>query len=353
MARASACHAAPGAPGISRYRYMPTLRIAGVPRPEQPAIGHGEPDVSSVDKLICETRQEYAGRKTIAFLGEAGAGRTVAAALVRHTLSTRWVPRSRRRWEAQAVSGHDEINDMMRRMKRGSFPPDAVKGNCPSLRINMYHMKGMTSKIEMVMRDMPGKDYSDRLAACAPGSADELVWGLLEGGWSNLVHATQYVLVIDCEDMCGWDADKPGAVSTLGRICEIKKRIGCVDSGDRFAAPLAIVFTKADTLPARLAQGPADALARKYPDLMPSLRACHAGPLSCFKVGASTVKKDDAGAGAEGGGRGDEAAAHADCERAETGPAGSNRRLATPLAYSVREYERLITWLVTPGRGLP
>ena len=63
----------------------------------------GEPN-PEVDRLLHETEPQGTD-KTIAFLGEVGAGKTVVAALLKHTLSTKWVPGSNGRWDALTVSG--------------------------------------------------------------------------------------------------------------------------------------------------------------------------------------------------------------------------------------------------------
>ncbi len=358
---------------------MPILDPTAVSTPEQHAEGaeHGASSVdsliretlrllgavagavrraSSVDSLIRETLQEYDGRDTIAFVGDVGAGKTVVAALVTHTLSTRWVPRSRGRWDAQTVSGHDEINETIRRMKRGSFPPPTVKNDYPSLRINIHRMKGMSATLEMVLRDMPGEDCSGHLSESADDDddIDGQVAEMLNSNGAYLVHATKYVLMIDCEGIGDWDTDKPKAVNAIKMIRKIKERIDRIDSTNRFTDPLAIVFTKTDALPEQDAQRSAKDLAGKYPDLMSCLRVSHSGPRSFFKVFAKTTEErpdDDDEEYEDGDGEeyeDDEESKDDDAEAAEDDePADPGDYLVIPLEYSIEEYERLITWLVS------
>ena len=325
--------------------------------PEQHAEG-AECGASSVDSLIRETLQEYDGRDTIAFVGDAGAGRTVVAALVKHTLSTRWVPRSRGRWEAQTVSGHDEINETIRRMRRGSFPSPTMKSDYPSLKINIHRMKGMPATLEMVLRDMPGEDCSGHLSESADDDddIDGQVAEMLNSNGAYLVHATKYVLMIDCEGIGDWDTGKPKAVNAIKMIHKIKERINRTDSTNRLTDPLAIVFTKADALPEQDAQKSAKDLASKYPDLMSWLRVSHSGPRSFFKVFAKTTEErpeddeeyeDDDGEEYEDG----EESKDDDAEAAEDNePADPGNYLVVPLEYSIEEYERLLTWLVSTRR---
>ena len=337
---------------------MQILCPAIVSAPEQHAEGSAAYDAADVDQFIRETKQQYDGRETIAFVGEVGAGKTVVAALVKHTLSTRWVPRSKGRWEAQMVSGHDEINETIRRMKRGAFPPATMKDEYPSLMINIHRMKGMPGMVEIVLRDMSGEDYAGHLSESDSGGIDGQLAEMLKGNGAYLVHATKYVLMIDCEGIDEWETDEPKAVNAIKKIHEIKKRINHVDGKNRFINPLAIVFTKADTLPEQYAQKSAKDLASEYYDLMSWLRVAHAGPRSYFKVFATTSKErpdeleeeegyeeeeetEEEGYEEEGAGETEEEGYEED----ESDDASIY--LAVPLDYSIEEYEKLITWLVS------
>ena len=348
--------------------------------PDQDAEESAEHNASSVDRLIYKTKQQYDGKNTIAFVGQVGAGKTVVAAFVKHTLSTRWVPRSKGKWEAQMVSGHDEMNETIRCMKRGSFPPATMKDNYPRLEINIHRMKGIPAKIEMVLRDMSGEDYSGHLSESADDDTDRQMVNMLKGHGAYLIHATRYVLMIDCEGIDDWDTDKPKAVNAIKKIFELKKRTNRIDSKNRFTDPLAIVFTKADTLPALHAQKSAEELAREYYDLMSSLQASHSGPRAYFKVSAKTTEERpenegeecrEYGEGEEGEDGEEEGEEYEEGEDGEEegeeyeeGEDGEEegeeyeegeeeesadpcRYLAVPLEYSIEEYERLITWLIS------
>ena len=123
-------------------------------------------------------------------------------------------------------------------------------------------------------------------------------------------------------------------------IHKIKKRINRIDSKNRISDPLAIVFTKADTLPEQHAKKSAKDLASGYYDLMLWLNASHSGPRSYFKLSAKTTEERPEGYDDEEYNDGEE------CDDGE--PADPGEYLAIPLDYSVEEYERLITWLVSP-----
>ena len=309
-----------------------------------------------VDRLIHETKPRPGVDKTVAFLGEVGAGKTVVAALLKHTLSTKWVSGSNGRWDALMVSGHDEINETIRSMKDGLFPSPTVKDDYPALRIDLHRMRDAPSKIGLMLRDISGESYFEHLSGSPPDGVDELLMELLQGGGSYIAHATAYILMISCEDADKWDTDKPRAVNAIKAIHAIKGRMNCLDPNGRFMAPIALVFTKGDTLPAEHAQKQAHELAGMYPDLASTLRITHSGPLVHFKVQVMTtnthLEQDDNGTGghdrrrqAGSGARDPDDAQPGEDDDDEQAPAA---RLAVPLTYSRNAYYKLITWLVDP-----
>lgn len=319
--------------------------------------GQGSVELNpEVDRLINETRQWHGAEKPIAFLGEVGAGKTVVAALLKHTISTRWVPSRKGRWDALMVSGHDEINETIRTMKRGLFPSPTVKDDYPALVIEMHRMQGAASKIGLKLRDISGESYFGYLSGSPPDNIDDLLIDLLQGGGSYIAHAKAYVLMISCEDADEWETDKPHAVNAIETIHAIQNRMNRLDHNDRFTTPVALVFTKGDTLPAEHAGKSPRSLAHMYHDLDSTLRIRHSGPLACFKV---HVKTDGAHFEQDGDGLNDGdrllqsgPGAH-DPEDTEPGGDGDSDpppslRLAVPLDYSYNMYYKLITWLVDP-----
>ena len=315
----------------------------------------GDPN-PEVDRLIHETRPPPGVDKTIAFLGEVGAGKTVVAALLKHTLSTKWVPSSNGRWDALIVSGHDEINDTIRSMKVRLFPSPTVKGDYPSLRINLHRMKDAPSKIGLMLRDISGESYFEHLSGSPPNGIDEMLMELLQGNGSYIAHATSYILMISCEDEKDWDTDKPRAVNAIKAIHAIKTRMHCLDPDGRFMAPVALVFTKGDTLPAELAQKPAHELAGRYPDLASTLRITHSGPRAYFKVHVMTGDARSAQDDNRPDGHNLRQQAGSDArDPDDDGPDNGGddeqapaARLAVPLSYSSGAYLKIISWLVNP-----
>lgn len=328
---------------MPRTTYIAALGSLPVSESEQ----SGGEEAAEVDRLIRETKPGPNAGSTIAFLGEVGSGKTVVSALLKHTLSTRWVPGSGGQWDALMVSGHDEINDTIRDMKAGRFPPPTVKDDYPALMIDLHRMKGPPSKIRLALRDISGENYFEYLSGSAPHDADGLLSELLKGDGAYIVHATTYALMIDCKKVDDWDTDKPRAVNMLNTLYAIKQRLNCLDPNGRIMNPIALVFTKADTLPSDHASKPALALAEMYNDLWSSLRVRHAGPLGCFRVETSTIGARSGQGEDDGSGEQGRSAESGEDDTSGQGQ-GQDARLAVPLLYSSRAYDDLITWLVDP-----
>ena len=257
--------------------------------PVRGAAGAEAVSGNAVDRLIRETRPSRSYERKVAFLGGAGAGRTVLAALLKHTLATMWVPGSRGRWDAVAPSGHDEINEAIRGMRSGLFPSTAAKSRYPALGIDMHRMTGAPGVVSLALRDAHGKSRLETLSGPHAGGIGGQLAGLLGDGGSHVAHAAAYAIVISCEDADGRAAASgQRAAAAIRTIRAIKGRMGLLDHAGRFAAPVALVFTKADALSPGLAQAPVRRLADAYPGIVEALMVCQSGPLACFKVHAGT-----------------------------------------------------------------
>ena len=302
---------------------------------------HGKSTTSAdVDRMM-QGAKPRADRETVVFLGPASSGKAVVAALVKHTLSTAWVSQSGGVWEARTESGHDEIDDAIREIKQGRFPPAATKDTYPSLKIGIYRMKGHPLNTVMTIRDTPEEDYYGKLAVHKDSDdIDGLIAHMLTGSGAHIVHATKYVLMIDCAKT-GWQgANVSQAINTLNAIHRIKRRVDRPDVDGQIMAPIALAFTKADALPGGYQGLAARDLADKCRGLVSRLQTIHHGTPACFKLHARV---------SVGGPRrqSHNVANGAVCP--EHPMPGS--RTVFGIDYSAREYYRLIDWVA--GRHDP
>ena len=244
----------------------------------------------TLEQLIEKTRTEFQdGQNRVAFLGEVSSGKTVVAALFNYTLSKSWIPKTNGKWEAVPVSGQDEINDIVRKMKKGEFAPATLSENYPKLVVGIYNMEGTPTKYELTLHDMSGENYSEYLTDPAYGSIQERLSEILSNNGAYLAYAKKYVIMIDCEKRKEWDTDISKVAAMIGRIREIKQKIHNFEESEKIHAHIAILFTKADLLSEDEQAKITRELAKEYPSLISSLNVNHDKEhLEFFKVSVST-----------------------------------------------------------------
>ena len=229
----------------------------------------------TIGEQIEAKRKEYEDKHTIAFLGQVSSGKTVMAALVKHTLAKLWIPSTNGKWEAVSRSGQDEINEIIRKMKKGIFPSPTPSENYPKLVIDIVRMEGLPIKLELVLHDMSGENYADLLTSSSYSSVNDRLAAMFLKNADYLVFAKKYVIMIDCDQKDDWDTDIAKVGPMISRIKEIKQKIHNFDSHQKIQSPIAIVFTKADLLSEEDKTKSAKELAKEYPELVSSLNINH------------------------------------------------------------------------------
>lgn len=241
-------------------------------------------------QIIERTRPEYDGKENVAFLGKVSSGKTVVAALLKHTLAKYWIPNSK--WEMVPNSGYDEINEILRNMKKGIFASATPRGNCPKLVLDLYHMEGKPIKFELILHDMSGENYSYLLTDTLYSNMDEQLTDILSGAGAYLAYAKQYIILIDCKEKEDWDADVAKVAPMISTLRAIKQKIHNFESNEQLHTPIAIVFTKSDRLTGGDENKSPRELANDYPELISSLRINHDQKhLGFFKVSVSSSKE--------------------------------------------------------------
>ncbi len=246
----------------------------------------------TLGQLIERTRPEYNEKNNIAFLGKVSSGKTVISALLKYTLSKSWIPNSKGNWEMVPSSGYDEINELLRNMKRGFFASATPKENYPTLILDLYHMVGKPVKFELTLHDMSGENFSDLLTDTSYSNIDERLTDILSGDGAYLAYAKQYVILINCEEKDYWDTDIAKVAPMISTLREIKKKIHRFESNETLHTPIAIIFTKSDQLIGCDKNKSPEELVKDYPDLVSSLRINHDQKhLGFFKVSVSSSKE--------------------------------------------------------------
>ena len=232
-------------------------------------------------QLINETMPRYQDKNIVSFLGKVSSGKTVSAALLKHTLSKFWIPDSKGKWEAVVSSGYDEINAILLQMKNGMFPSATPKENYPKLVIDIYNMQGKPVKKELVLHDMSGENYIDLLTTSNLDAKERLA-EILSGDGAYIAYAKKYAIMIDCKEKENWDLNNAKVAHMLSNLKEIKQIIHNFGSDEQLHTPISIVFTKSDVLSNDDQKKTAEELAKDYPELLSSLKINHDGKSLCF-----------------------------------------------------------------------
>ncbi len=243
----------------------------------------------TLEQLINKRSEEYQGKIRIAVIGNVKSGKTIVSALLKYTLTKLWIPKTNGKWESITSSGQNEINEIIREMKKGRFASPTSNTTYPKLILDIFRMEGEPTKIELILHDMSGENYSDLLTSSSYSNIDDRLVDILSGDGAYLAFAKKYVIVIDCEEKDEWDTDIANVALMISKIREIKQKIRNYDSDELIHSPIAIVFTKSDLLSSVDQEKSAEELAKEYPELVSSLRINHdQNFLQFFKVYVSS-----------------------------------------------------------------
>lgn len=250
----------------------------------------GEDDL---DALIGDMRPRSEDEIRIAFLGKPESGKSVLTALLKHRLVTSWIPMTNGKMRAAVLSGHEEINEIIRNLKAGKFPLTTSPGDFPRLEMDLEDRRGRATTLKLVMQDMSGEVYHSLLAK-GPATHKKRLRDLLTNGAEHVVFATKYVIVADCSIKDSWVGDGASISTLIGTLRYISNRVHGGKNSEKLATKVAVVFTKADLLSTEDQEKPADELAREYPDLLNSLEMyCEEGSYKFFKMHVSSKEETD------------------------------------------------------------
>ena len=152
--------------------------------------------------------------------------------------------------------------------------------------------------VDIALRDMSGEKYRDLVESELP--EDEIEKRLNEivklgksqkssyGNMSHLIFAHIYVILIDCTND-DWESKQNYVADVIQNIYKFKKTIN-ETLHNKFHAPIALIFTKYDTLPTEK-QLPIDELFKKLPVIQNALTKYHAHDMfKYFKSNVSSRK---------------------------------------------------------------
>ena len=243
--------------------------------------------MARIDNIIQVSKDDFAKKKTVAFVGERKSGKTVIAAILKHAMVNHFV-RSNPQWKAWVTEGSSRINDITTKLTHGKFPGSTLPGDASPITLEIFSDEGTGGGIEITLQDMAGesterflgKEFKNEEERISEIFTQQPIKGKSYGMLAHLAFAKIYVLVVDCGKFADWENEQSYLANTIRSLSLIQKRVGS-DNNGKIISPMAIIFSKYDRLPEDK-QKTAEQLLEKLPEFKSSLEIAHKGNRKLF-----------------------------------------------------------------------
>ncbi len=303
-----------------------------------------------VETLVADARLKYDGIEDVAFIGSNYSGKTVVGSLLVYCMTVYWAAR-RQGVHPVVTSGTKRLREALEGMKKGRYPPKTQMNQQPDTVITINDTRGKPSEYDVVLHDMSGEDHVKLLSE--DGDLATRLGAILRKGLGHLIFGKKYMIMVDCSLHESWDADSGHLGAAILRLKKMREMAYKVEG--KIAVPVAVVFTKSDTLPKNLQKAPAHKIALQYQPLMNSLKSsCEMSMVKFFKSKIYTIKdpdhdvkhhEQDEPANPEENNAEESNAEQINPKDDDVDRSGGHR-IAIPLKYNSSEYSRMVSWIV-------
>lgn len=276
---------------------------------------------------ILETSKSILKENNVAVLGPSGTGKTVFITLLSHAMDNHFVD-EHPDLKVYPKDGLSFLETCENSMRNGEFPERTQQLSRNKI---VYEMSGTgltARKVEFKFPDISGEDYAHMCLGDEIRGKERVLKvfemgkakGSTYGPMSYAVYAKMYVILLDCSKFADWENLQTQYTQALTTIHDFKIESNTARNG-KIDVPIAVVLTKADTLPDRNIK-PEDLVRTKMRRFYNTLDAVHGGKREFFMV-------------------------HVDIKRNREHEIDSSDGIkpAHPLSYSHKEYVRFLWWL--------
>lgn len=240
-----------------------------------------------IDIIIQASKDDFAKKKTVAFVGERKSGKTVITAILKHAMVNHFIV-SNPQWKVWVIEGSSRINDITKKLTNGKFPGSTLPGDASPITLEIFSNEGTGGGIEITLQDMAGESKEKFLRKEFKNEDDRIrdiftqqpIKGKPYGMLAHLAFAKIYVLVVDCGKFEDWENEQSYLANTIRSLSLIQKRVGN-DNNGKIISPMAIIFSKYDRLP-KEEQKTAEKLLEKLPEFKSALEIAHKGNRRLF-----------------------------------------------------------------------
>ena len=242
-------------------------------------------------------KDELENELVVSFLGSVRTGKTVHCALIKDAAVNHLRTATDNKYYGIVTKGNNRINSIIDKLYAGIFPSATLLDDAIKITVQINSTVSAES-VDIALRDMSGEKYRDLVESELP--EDEIEKRLNEiiklgknqkasyGNMSHLIFAHIYVILIDCAND-DWESKQNYVADVIQNIYKFKKTINQTIH-NKFHAPIALIFTKYDTLPTEK-QLPIDELFKKLPVIQNALAKYHAQDMfKYFKSNISSRK---------------------------------------------------------------
>lgn len=249
--------------------------------------------------LLAEATKVYEPQRLIAILGLPKSGKTVIAALLHHSIVTKFLP-EHETYRLRINSGVDFLKKTTLSLKKGEFPEKTPESEINKVEMILTQEVASGKPTELKLYDIAGEVYEKLFKNELP--TPELLYRTLThekvkteafGPMSFVIFCRMYVFLIDCEQFENWDAISYENVKILNAILQWKRAISKA-TDDNINEPIAVILTKTDLLPEteRLANVE-DLLKKHMPDFFHQLKSVANGKVEFFKFHINVERGSD------------------------------------------------------------
>lgn len=249
--------------------------------------------------LLTEATKVYEQQRLIAILGLPKSGKTVIAALLHHSIVTKFLP-DHETYRLRINSGVDFLKKTTLSLKKGEFPEKTPESEINKVEMILTQEVASGHPIELKLYDIAGEVYEKIFKNELPMS--ELLYRTLTyekvkteafGPLSFVIFCRMYVFLIDCEQFENWDAISYENVKILNAILQWKRAISKA-TDDMVNEPIAVILTKTDLLPETERLSNVEDLLKKHmPDFFHQLKSVANGKVEFFKFHINVERGSD------------------------------------------------------------
>lgn len=240
-----------------------------------------------LQQRIDQAKEDFKDQVMVAFLGDKYSGKTVHCALIKDAAAKHLKDHTNGKYLGIATDGSERMNQIIDKLYDGEFPAKTFPEEATPMTVEIFS-KSAGETIKIVLRDMAGEKKEDLLEKEMPiDDRMEKIFNLapIEGKpyglLTHLVFAKIYIILIDCDKHKKWPSKQAYVKDTIRHLFQIKERIGEI-ANNRIYAPIAIVFSKYDTL-FKEDRKSVKELMKELPEIEVALEKFHKGPISYFK----------------------------------------------------------------------